>query len=114
MEEIWKPCPFAENTHMISNFGRVKKNGHFRKYRNWQGKIIDIWRNEFILKLNPNHRGYLLATINNDKLKAKAFQVHRLVAFAFIEGYEKNKQVNHIDGNNQNNIFTNLEWCKRI
>ena len=36
--------------------------------------------------------------------------VHRLVASAFIEGYEEGKVVNHIDCNPSNNQASNLEW----
>ena len=36
--------------------------------------------------------------------------VHRLVAEAFVDGYFDGAVVNHIDGNNRNNHYTNLEW----
>lgn len=39
------------------------------------------------------------------------YSVHRLVAFAFCEGYFYGAQVNHIDEDPKNNRADNLEWC---
>jgi hypothetical protein len=54
----------------------------------------------------------------NSSLIDKSFSIHRLVAHAFCPRPEHLKdvpydelQVNHIDGNKQNNHYTNLEWC---
>lgn len=92
MKEIWKD--FEEN-YSISNLGRIKNN-----------------RTQRILKLRPNHQGYLKTNISiNGKLKT--IFPHRLVAEYFIPNPNNFSQVNHIDGCKENNIISNLEWITR-
>ena len=43
----------------------------------------------------------------------KNHSIHRLVAETFIPNPSKLSDVNHIDGNKQNNCVENLEWCSR-
>lgn len=54
--------------------------------------------------------GYYRVRIRNSILVSKLEMVHRLVASAFVEGYQEGKVVNHIDCNPSNNWAINLEW----
>lgn len=62
------------------------------------------------LKYSVNPRGYRMVVLCMQG-KTKAFAIHTLVAKQFLGEHapEKN-QVNHIDGNKQNNVIDNLEW----
>lgn len=48
------------------------------------------------------------------KLNNKQTRVHRYIAENFISNENNLPQVNHIDGNTENNSITNLEWCTHI
>lgn len=93
MEE-WKDIIEYEGYYQISNFGNVK----------------NIQTNKILIG-DTNSIGYR-RVILYIPIK-KRFFIHRLVALHFCEGYEESLVVNHIDGNKQNNHFTNLEWVTR-
>lgn len=107
--EIWKDIDSYEGYYQVSNLGRIRsldrvvscKNGRTQTKR---GSIVvdrlntRLGRREIYLNKN-GHR--------------KAFKVYRLVAKEFIVNDDPiNKTtVNHIDGDANNNIASNLEWC---
>ena len=66
-----------------------------------------------ILKPKISKKGYCIVHLSDGK-KDFHFQVHRLVAIAFIPNMENLPQVNHKDENKQNNFDTNLEWCTEL
>ena len=57
-----------------------------------------------------NKYGYMQVVLMKNN-KMKTFLVHRLVAQTFIPNYNSLPQVNHIDGNKENNIVSNLQFC---
>lgn len=106
MEEIWKPLKNYEDSYEISNLGNIK---------NKDGKIMNH---------NKNNRGYHLVTLRVQNPMGKNFSrtvlAHRVLAETFIEDTGFNPdgskmvgkhQVNHKDGNKDNNTIMNLEWC---
>jgi hypothetical protein len=56
--------------------------------------------------------GYYNVGFSNGKEK-KTFQVHRLIASAFLSNRKNLEIVNHLDGNKLNNDASNLEWTTR-
>jgi hypothetical protein len=69
------------------------------------GSVFSKRRNKF-LKIFRNTKKYSCV-----ELYCKNFRVHRLVAEYFIPNPNNYTQVNHIDGNKDNNDVNNLEWC---
>lgn len=95
----------------ISDYYEVSDNGLVRSvdhYVNSKGGSKRLARGKLI-KQTPDKDGYLNVGIHIDG-KQTTYQVHRLVAEAFIPNTENLPIVHHINGNNQNNNVENLEW----
>ena len=104
LREEWKPIKGYEGLYEISNLGQVKSLA--RKVSN--GHVLVDCR-EKLLKPNTLKKGYLQVTLYDGKSR-RCFQVHRLVAEAFIPNQNNMPQVNHKNGNKQDNRLCNLEW----
>lgn len=92
--EMWKPITGTKGFIEVSNEGRVRSllKGTPR-----------------ILKTQADKKGYhrIRVTIEREKL---TYKVHREIAKAFLPNPKKLPQVNHKDGNKDNNSVENLEW----
>ena len=98
MEE-WREIEGYEGLYQVSNLGRVKSlKNHKGTYR------------EKILKPTSDKLKYERVALYKNG-KQKRFQIHRLVATAFILNPNNLPCVNHIDENPSNNHVSNLEWC---
>lgn len=106
MEEIWKDVVGYEGIYEVSNKGRVRTHKDKTTYtkmhgiRHWKQRVLSIGKN----------KKYCTVTLTKDNV-TKNVRLHRIVAWAFIPTITGKNCVNHIDGNTENNIVTNLEWC---
>ena len=96
--EVWKPIVGTKGFIEVSNMGRVRSllRGTPR-----------------VLKTQVDNKGYhrIRVTIEREKM---SYKVHREVAKAFIPNPANLPQVNHKDGNKDNNSVDNLEWITNI
>jgi hypothetical protein len=74
-----------------------------------KGKCHRSW-DERPLKYSVDSKGYFRTNLAKDGVN-RTVKVHRVVAEAFIPNPMNLPQVNHKDGNKQNNTADNLEWC---
>lgn len=89
--EYWKIIEGTNNRYEVSNLGHIKCDGE-------------------LLETVVDNSGYVKARISLI-FGTRWFWVHRIVAAYFCENPDNKPQVNHIDGNKENNISENLEWC---
>lgn len=90
---MWKKCKLC-TSYLVSTNGEVKHTNSKK-----------------ILKPRKNKQGYLYVDLSLGHRKlVKSVLVHRLIAETFIPNPDNKPQVNHKDGNKQNNCVNNLEW----
>ena len=68
------------------------------------GEVMNIRTGRY-LRHDAVRGGYERVTIDGTK-----YYIHKLVAEAFLEDSRGRRFVIHKDGNNKNNIYTNLMW----
>lgn len=90
-EEKWKPV--SGYNYAVSSTGKVKS-----------------FHSQKIIKPFTNHKGYLIVTLSKDGRK-KNMRIHRLVAQAFIDNSANLPEVDHINGERQDNRVENLRWA---
>jgi len=98
-KEIWKPVRGYEGLYEISSRGRIKSMNY-----NNTGK-------EGVMSPTISQRGYYCLYIWKDK-KKKRFNIHILVAMAFLDHVPnglKGLIIDHIDNNKLNNFVENLQ-----
>lgn len=96
--EVWRDIAGYEGWYAISNYGNVR--------RERTGGATYVGR---VLKpcFSGTKYGYVSLFKSGNEFKQR---VHQLVALHFIGPVPEGKQVNHKDGNKQNNQSDNLEY----
>ena len=94
MKELWKDIKGFENKYAISNLGNVYS--YYLKHN---------------MSLNKNRSGNYVGVVLYKDGKQYRFQVHRLVAEAFIPNPYNLPLINHKNEIQNDNRAENLEWC---
>ena len=105
MTEIWKPVPGWEDSHEVSDHGRVRTIA--RKMTDTKGVV-----RRYPIRL-PKGRidatGYHRYKLCCDRRKEE-YKTHQLVAWAFLGPQADGIHVCHNDGNPLNNHISNLRY----
>lgn len=92
--ETWKAIVGTKGFIEVSNEGRVRSL---------------LTGTPRVLKTQVDNNGYHRIRVTIERVKM-SYKVHREVAKAFIDNPNNLPQVNHKDGNKDNNSVSNLEW----
>lgn len=93
-DEVWAFHPQLENI-VVSNTGKVKN-----------------YITNHVIKQRKNAGNYNVCSIKVGSI-TKSFIVSRLVAQTFLDYCGNEYEVNHIDGDKDNNNLSNLNWLTR-
>ncbi len=113
MQEEWKDIIGYNGKYQVSNFGNVRSTDRYYRQDNGKGFESEHLYKGKMLKPFYTERGYKRIGLSQ-KGKVKYYTIHKLVAMAFISNPNNLPQVNHKDGNKENNKVDNLEWCDSI
>ena len=94
--EIWKEIPGYNGRYLVNRFG-------------------DVYSENLKRKMKPFNRGngYLTVRLSLDG-KVKNIMIHQLVAAAFVDNPDNLTEIDHIDGNKENNVYTNLRYVSHV
>lgn len=93
--EQWRPIPGTKGFIEVSDLGNARSL---------------LRGNPYLLKTQTDNKGYHRIRITIEGIK-RTYKLHREVAKAFIPNPNSLPQINHRDGNKDNNSVANLEWC---
>jgi len=99
--EVWRPVVGYQGYYEVSDLGRVRRV---------HGCKDGLQKRVLSARLNRHGRLQVTLTVN---AVPRTWQVHTLVATAFVGPRPPGREVNHKDGVKVNNAASNLEWVTR-
>ena len=108
MKEIWKAIVGYEGLYEVSNLGMVRSLDRYVPHKTFGKKYCK----GHMMATHINNAGYVTVNLCKGN-RYRSFDIHRLVAIAFLDNPDGLLEVNHIDENKKNNCIENLEWVTK-
>lgn len=114
MEEIWRDIPGYEEFYQASSEGRIRSKDRYTKEFNNHGTMCRILKKGRMMRVSTDADGYFGLQLYDADGKPHDYRINRLIAITFLPNPDELSQVDHINGNKQDNRAVNLEWvsCK--
>ena len=107
MNEEWRDVVGFEGCYQVSNKGRVKSLPRYVRGR-YSPRLI---KGRYLSQGGTARYPYVTLCLDTEETYV---YVHRLVGYHFVSGKTPDRSdINHIDGDKTNNVYTNLEWVTR-
>lgn len=104
--EQWRDIKGYQGRYQVSSLGRVKSLERYVRHN--YGGLKKV--NEKILKPIKKNNGYVSVW-----MEGKSINIHRLVAYAFLEDATgKYEVVEHLNHNKEDNTIDNLMWSNQF
>jgi len=90
----------------------INLNGNYGISKN--GGLYSFISNKS-MKTYKDPKGYDIVYLKDSNNKKITCKISRLVGFAYLKNFDENfkYEINHINGDKNNNDYKNLEWCNR-
>lgn len=106
LKEEWRDIAGYEGLYKVSNTGKIRSCDHYARNNIYGAKRFITGK---VLKCYKMPNGYLQVQLSKNEKREKRY-IHRLVAETFLHNDGMLTDVNHIDGDKNNNFVSNLEW----
>lgn len=106
---MWKSINGYEGYYEINEYGVIKS---LDRYITKSNGITQL-RKSRVLTQRLDKDGYCVVKLSKEG-NSKIFRVARLVALAFVDGYNEGLEPNHLDCDRTNNYYKNLEWVSHV
>ncbi len=113
MDEVWKPVVAYEGLYEVSNLGRVRSLYREGWHDGRWGRLLMRFPAR-VMRASASPSGYRYVKLKQPGQKARHCLIHRLVMAAHVGPPGDGLQVNHKDGDKDNNTLSNLEYCTSL
>lgn len=107
--ELWLPVVGYEGYYEVSSLGRVRSIPRYSPDRWGTMRLMP----GMIRRPQEIGNGRFSVRLNRGSKQARGFQVHRIVAIAFLGPVPQGSEVDHIDNDHRNNKLSNLQYLTR-